>query len=64
MNHRQKPSQSRIKNPAYCQAFERLDEALEENTRTDNRETIRMLRMAMFGDLDKLEESGAVVHPK
>ena len=64
MNHRQKPSQSRIKNPAYCQAFERLDEALEQNTPHDNSDKIRLLRMAMFGGVDKLQASGTVVIPE
>jgi hypothetical protein len=63
MNRRQKPPQQ-IKNPAYRQAFARLDAALEENTPSDNREKIRLLHLAMFGDMDELQESGTLVIPE
>ena len=64
MNHRRKSPPQRIKTPAYRAAFERLDEALEENTPFDNREKIRLLRLAMFADVDELEKSGTVVLPE
>lgn len=64
MNRNRTVARPVIRNSAYRQAFERLDEVLEENTQTDNRETIRLMRMAMFGDVDKLQESGAVVIPQ
>jgi hypothetical protein len=49
MNRRQKPPLHRLKNPAYRQAFERLDAALEENTPCNNIEKIQMLRLKLFG---------------
>ena len=59
MNHRQ--NFARLpKNPAFRPAFERLDAALEENAPGDNRETIRLLRLAVFFDVDALEKSGKV----
>jgi hypothetical protein len=64
MNRRQKLPRHRPQNPAYRQAFERLDEALEENTQSDNTEKIQMLRLAMFGDVDELQASGTLVIPK
>jgi hypothetical protein len=64
MNRRQKSPPPRLKNPAYRQAFERLDNALEENAPCDNREKIRLLRLAMFADVDALEKSGKVVVPE
>ena len=54
----------RIKNPAYRPAFERLDAALEENTTYDNREKIRLMREAMFADVDRLQKSGSAVIPE
>lgn len=59
-----KPQPQRIKTPAYRQAFERLDEALEKNTVSDNSHKIRLLRLAMFGDVDKLQSSGMVEIPE
>jgi hypothetical protein len=44
MNRRQKRPQLRIKNPAYRRVFERLDAALEENTRPDPDKIGRILR--------------------
>lgn len=54
----------RAASPAYRPAFEWLDAALEENTSCDNREKIRLLRLALFADVDALEKSGKVVIPK
>jgi hypothetical protein len=64
MNRHQKSHPKRNKNPAYRPAFERLDSALEENTRSDNYEKIRLMRLAMFADVDALEKSGRVVIPE
>ena len=58
MNRRQQSPQHRPKIPAYCQAFERLDAALAENTRTDYSEKIRQRRAECFADADKLVKSG------
>lgn len=64
MNRRQKPPQHRTKAPAYRQAFERLDEALEENTPSDNTEKIRLMRKALFTSVDELQKSGRIKFPK
>ena len=64
MNRRAKTGPPRIKNAAYRPALERLDAALAENTRLDNYEKIRLMRLAMFADVDALEASGKVVIPK
>jgi hypothetical protein len=58
MNHRQKPPQLRIKTPAYRRAFERLNAALEENTRPDNPEKIRLRHIALFGEVKSPAKSG------
>jgi len=64
MNRHPKPPQHRSKNPAYRQAFERLDAALEENTPHDNSHKIRLMRLAMFADVEKMQESGQIKIPK
>jgi len=64
MNRRQKPPPPRTKNPAYRQAFEMLDAALEKCTRSDNYEKIRRMRVAYFSDVDRLQASGKLVLPK
>jgi hypothetical protein len=64
MNHRRKAPPPRLKSPAYRQAFERLDAALEENTPCDNHEKIRLMRLALFADVDKLQASGRIKFPK
>jgi hypothetical protein len=56
--------QRRCKNPAYRQAFERLDEALAQNTQSDNTEKIRLIRQAAFADVDAFEKSHPFVLPK
>ena len=61
MNRHQKPLQQRHKNPAYRSTFERLDAALAENTRSDNYQKIRLMRLGMFADVDRLQQSGRVV---
>ncbi len=64
MNRRKKSPQHRSHGPAYRQAFGRLDAALEENTPSDNYEKIRLLRLALFADVDKLQASGRIKIPK
>ena len=64
MNRRAKPPPHRPRNPAYREAFARLDEALANNTQPDNAETIRLMRLAMFADVDALQESGTVELPE
>jgi hypothetical protein len=64
MKRRQKPLPCRCKNPAYRQAFERLDKALEENTPWDNSEIIRLMRETCFASVDALEKSGKIKLPK
>jgi len=53
-----------VRNPAYRQAFERLDESLEQNSGFSNAEKIRLMRRAMFADVDALEKSGRIIIPK
>jgi UDP-N-acetyl-D-mannosaminuronate dehydrogenase len=64
MNRRQKSPQPRTQAPAYRQAFERLDAALEENTPSDNTEKIRLMRLAYFADVDELQKSGTLKIPE
>lgn len=64
MNRRPKPPPRRSQAPAYRQAFARLDEALEKNTLSDSSEKIRLMRLALFADVDALEKSGTVVLPE
>jgi hypothetical protein len=63
MIHRRPPPLHRVKTPAYQQVFERLDEALAENTKMDNYERIRQMRAAYFADVDALEKSGTLILP-
>lgn len=63
MNRRHQSPSPRSKNPAYRQAFERLDMALEENTQCDHQETIQRMFRAMFGEADQVEASGVEVIP-
>jgi hypothetical protein len=51
MNDRQKKSQKKRHNPAYRQAFERLDAALDKNTESSFGDRIQVIRRLMFGDL-------------
>ena len=64
MSRHQKPARPIVCNPAYRQAFKRLDEALEENTPSDNSEKIRLMREAYFADMDEFQKSGRLVLPK
>ncbi len=53
-----------VRNPAYRQAFQRLDESLEQNSGFSNAEKIRLMRQAMFADVDELGKSGRINLPK
>jgi hypothetical protein len=64
MNQRHKPPPRRPKNPAYRQAFERLDEALEENTSFDNVDKRKLLRRALFGDVEKHVKTNPITLPQ
>lgn len=65
MNHRQTNQSLPITHrPAYRRAIQELDEALEQNTEHPNIEKIRLMRIAMFADVDALEESGDIQLPK
>jgi hypothetical protein len=64
MKHHQQPTLHRPQSRAYRSAFERLDAALEENIPSNNYEKIRLLRVAMFGDVDELQKSDPVEIPK
>lgn len=65
MNRRSQPPQHRPKNAAYRQAFERLDEALVDNTGVSNAERLQLIGRHMFGDLwDDSKPSGSEDLPK
>ncbi len=64
MNRHPKSRQLIVRSAAWCQAFQKLNAALEENTSHSNAEKIRLMRLAMFADVDRLMESGRVVLPK
>jgi hypothetical protein len=64
MSRRQEPAPRRSQAPAYREAFARLDRALEQNTPSDNVNKIRLLRLALFGDVDRLQASGTVKLPE
>ena len=53
-----------VRDPAWRQAFQRLDESLARNDGGSNAERIRLMRMAMFADVDELEKSGTIKLPK
>jgi hypothetical protein len=48
----------------YGPALTRLDTALAENTPSNNYERIRLMRMALFAEVDRLQASGKLVLPK
>ena len=64
MNRHQKQPHFNFRNPAYRQAFQRLDESLKQNSGFSNAEKIRLLRLAMFADVDALQKSGRIKIPK
>ena len=64
MNHHRNHPHRKVRNPAYREALQRLDSALEENTPSNNYEKIRLMRLAAFADVDALQKSGKVKIPK
>jgi hypothetical protein len=61
LNNRQKHSELIVRNRAYRQAIERLDEALEKNNPWDNSAKIAAMRRAYFADVDNF---GPIAMPK
>jgi hypothetical protein len=61
MNRRAHKHQTRAIPLAYRRAFEQLSAALEKNTLSNNAEKIRLI---LFGDVDKLQQSGRIKIPK
>ena len=54
-----------VRNPAYRQAFQRLDESLEQNSGFSNAEKIELLGRHLFGDLwHEREQTGNIVLSK
>jgi tetrahydromethanopterin S-methyltransferase subunit G len=53
-----------VHSPNYREAFHRLDESLEKNSGFSNAERIRLMRRAMFADVDALQKSGQIKIPK
>lgn len=64
MSRHQRPAPARRVPPAFRQAFERLDAVLAANTNPDNTAKIRLLRLALFGDVDRLQQSDPVKIPE
>ncbi|MGA2242877.1 MAG: hypothetical protein ABSH11_12700 [Verrucomicrobiota bacterium] len=64
MNGHQKHPHLNVRNLAYRQAFQRLDESLEQNSGFSNAEKIRLMRLAMFADVDALQKSGRIKFPQ
>ena len=64
LHRKQQQHLSITRNPIYSRAIQTLNDALEQNTEHPNVEKIRLLRIALFGDVEKLDQSGAVVIPK
>jgi hypothetical protein len=64
MNRRLKPPQRRPQNPAYRQAFERLDEALEREPEISPEEKIRQIYGLAPGVSGEWQPSGTVILPK
>jgi hypothetical protein len=64
MNQNRKHPHLTVRNPAYRQAFQRLDESLEQNSGFSNAEKIRLMRQAMFASVDALQKSGTLKIPK
>lgn len=62
MNHRQKHSPLIVRNPAWRQAFERLDESLDQNSDYDNSELLEQIGRHMFGDLWRERENTQSKH--
>lgn len=63
-HHRKDPSASITRHPAYRRALQSLNEAIEQNTEHPNVEKIRLMRIAMFSDIEDLEQSDTVALPQ
>ena len=65
MNHHQQHPQPVVPHPAYCQAFQRLDESLARMSVDSNFERIQLARLVLFGELpDEPEQSGEIKLPE
>ena len=65
MNRQQKHPHLAVRNAAYRKALQRLDQALERNSRWSNAEKIQLLGRLMFGDSwDEVEESDSPERPE
>ena len=64
MTRHSNPHNLKVRNPAYRPAFARLDEALEKNSGGSNAGRIKLMRQAMFADVDELQKSGKIIIPK
>jgi hypothetical protein len=64
MNRYPKHPRLFVHSPNYRQAFQRLDEVLERTCAGSNFEKIQLMRLALFGDVIKLQQSGTVKIPK
>ena len=62
--HQRKQSLPITHHPAWRHAIQELDDAIEQNTEHPNAEKIRLMRIAMFSDVDALEESHDIQLPK
>lgn len=64
MNHQRNLSAGLLRRDGRRDALRRLDEALEKNSGFSNAEKIRLMRKAMFADVDALVQSGKIKIPK
>ncbi len=64
MNRYPKHPRLFVHSPTYRQAFQRLDEALSRTCVDSNFEKIQLMRRILFGDVDKLQQSGTLKIPK
>ena len=65
MNRRHRPPRPFAHSPAYREAFQRLDEALEESSAFSNAEKIQRLGRHIFGDLwDGPDQNSTVRNPE
>ena len=53
-----------VRNPAYRQAFQRLEDSLARTSEDSNFEKIDLLRLALFGVVAEPQQSGTVKIPK
>jgi tetrahydromethanopterin S-methyltransferase subunit G len=65
MSRHRIPPRRLVHHAAYREAFQRLDESLEQNTSVSNAEMLQLLGRHMFGDLwHDQEPSGTEVLPE